>query len=1201
MQKMIVFLPLCHLLLRDNDKKFHLIQIKMTKRLLFPILAGAAMLLPSGASAKQGAPHSVEVSTNFSEVTLSWKTPESPKALAWHTYDDYNGSDGQQSSPQKPAVIYIASVFTPEDLRPVVGEVIESLDYFEYRPVISVTALIYEDGVIVREQAADLSDYKKNTFRTVKFAQPYTIPAGKEVKVAFKIEHGTNMTFCAIMDRAANPKGDLYSYDGKTWYHNGSGTYLITANLANDVDESPDGYNVYVNGVKATASPIADTSYTLAGQASGDYTYTVEAVYSAGAYKSADYYATVKTLDDSFPAPASVSASAEHLDVTLDWHIPLLRGDDNLLTWTNSQYSNAIGGTASSNTKVWIKNEFEPADLISFAGSKLTAINGHFHEATVTGMTLWVMKDGAFIYSEDVSAEKLAEIKAGQWTKFELAEPVELEPGSKYAYGYYLLQTPSTKPISVDTGDAVGSKGNSFSTSSPSSSGFLASKPSWKTLASGNIPGNWMMTADISGGGAYGATTASYNIYRDGEMISTVKDVTTYTDTAPAPGRYEYSVEAVGSDGKVSSSVEADVTAKLPDAYRAPLLTDATLDKESGTVDLKWSLDVELKHHGDAAYMAGFNEDMTLAYGSRFTAAELAPYAGYKITQLNFIIGDDIASGFSLDIYNGSGDKLSSTAIGAGEVNALSYYTLTLESPVEITGAEDLILAYNATIAGGTTPIILDQGPLVTGGAVVLLAGMSSWLNLGTINSSYNDYNIVISAIASEDVSTSAEAKTVELGASVGGAFTKTASMSASDAVYGICPEITADAAPKASALSPVSFNVYCNGELAGTTTDRSYNVTLAGYDIYTLAVTSVYSNGWESPQSDPVVVEYDIEQAGIAPYNLRTKHDTAESGTTHDLEWDPAEESPVLSYCVDGVSYGVGMTGSGTRETYAVQLFPVEKLADVSGQKITHIKFGLYTTELKTASVVIFHDKNIAYEQEIAVSDLIAIAEGYNLIRLNEPFEITGDVDIMVGYHLTYASGIKPMLFDAGPAENGYGNLLSSSAGDTSWKTLKNMNSSLDGNWRIYAVLSAPDKQVVKTLGGVYNDSPATTYNIYRDGEKVVSGISETSYDFAEGGLVNGEYYVTAETAGVESAGSNTVYIGAAGVDSIISDEASPYYDAASKRVVLPSPDVFGSVYNAAGAKVATGFGFIPMNGCQAGLYLLDADNGQTLKFVVR
>lgn len=51
---------------------------------------------------------------------------------------------------------------------------------------------------------------------------PYTIPAGKTVMFGVKYEYGRNLNFAAICDRTpSNGKGNLYSYDGKTWIADG--------------------------------------------------------------------------------------------------------------------------------------------------------------------------------------------------------------------------------------------------------------------------------------------------------------------------------------------------------------------------------------------------------------------------------------------------------------------------------------------------------------------------------------------------------------------------------------------------------------------------------------------------------------------------------------------------------------------------------------------------------------------------------------------------------------------------------------------------------------------------------------------------------------------------------------------------------------------------------------------------------------------
>lgn len=1161
----------------------------MKFRLLWlPSVLTATALLSPDAAARQGAPHSVSAEANYSTVTVGWKASDAKKELKLHNDNDYDGDSGVQTSSQHPAVIYVASEFSAADLSLLEGEKIGSLNYFEYRPTLRVTAMIWEDGVLVRQADANLSEpvFKANQWRTISFEEPYQIVKGKKVRIGFRIEHGTNIDFVAIMDRSLDSRGDLRSYDGKNWVHNGRGTYLVTANLLNDTDEVPDGYNVYADGKKVNETLLSGSPMVLSAQTDGDHLYKVEAVYGAQSYFTPEVPVSVKSAGMYFPSVGAAAVSTDAMKGSFQWKAPLLKGDGNTLSWSDSQLNSAIGGTASSNTKVWIKNEFDAADLLAFAGSKITAVNAHFHEKEAKSLIVFVMKDGVIAHYDTVPEAKIAEISADAWVKFPLSTPVEIEPGHSYAYGYYLIHTPKTHPVSTDKTDAMGAKANSFSTSSSNSKDFATSKPTWKTLASGGLPGGWMLTADVEGTTATYGNVASYNIYRGGEKVASNITSTAWEDEVPAPGVYNYGIEAVGTDGKTSASYALKATYKLPDSYRAPLIGTSALDKETQTVSFDWGMDVELKHYGSATYKVGFDEEMALSYGSKFTAAELADYEGYTVKRLNFIIGEDIPTGFKLEIFNGEGKTIASQDIPAGSVQPLGMYSLELTTPVVITGKEDLVFAYTATLPGGTSPIVLDGGPLVSGGAVVKLPGMN-WINLGTINATYNNYNIVIGAVVSEGESENALARMLSRNSDDLAHAVALPLINVAEANEGFgIGSLNAPAEPQRRALKPVSYNVYRNGELALSTTNRSFSEKLPSYDTYSYTVTAIYPNGWESAESDPLIVENPVNQAGPAPYDLK--------GDFNSLNWKAPETAPELTYAKDGKSFGVGMTGSGTRETYAVHKFPVDSLKGAVGQKISHIRFALYSTELNTASIVIFKNFNIVYEQPVAVSDLMTVADGYNVIRLNQPYEIEGDGDLMIGYHITYANGIKPMIFDEGPADDGLGNLLSASASQTSWKSLKSMNSTLDGNWRIYAVLETPD---IHTVMKTRRSADALTYNIYRDGVVFKSGVTSESYTH-ETSLPGGRYTVTAVKGDLESAPSNEYYLDNSGIDSIGTESENVRYDAASATLIVPD-NLSGALYDAAGRRIMNVEGSVFVASLSAGVYVYVGTDGSTLRFV--
>lgn len=1170
----------------------------MHKPLPLFILLLAAALLPLSAMAKKGAPHTFEAKAVYSKVEMSWKAPNEAKQLMWHNGRDYDGDAGKATSPQHPAVIYIAADFASSNLTP--GDIITSVNYFEYRPIIGLTAIIWEDGKIVRTAKGDLSGFKANQWRTVTFNEPYTIPEGKNIRVGFKLEHGTNLDFVAIMDNACDKRGDLRSYDGKTWEHNGRGTYLITVNLKNDVDEAPTGYSVYSGGTLVVDN-LQATDFVLRNQPEGTRVYRVEAEYGSERYGT-DKTLTTKPASQAMPGPRFVRVDGSGANgFNPRWMAPLMRTSDNLLTWhaPTDTLANSIGGTASSNTKVWIKNEFAASDLLSFANAKITGIRAQFHEKTVKSIIAWVMKDGAFVQYDTIAQSIIDGITPDTWVTLPLKQPVEIEPGSKYAYGYYMMHTPKTHPVSVNGAKAVGKKANSFSTSSPNSSNFAKSNPSWRTLAEGDIPGNWMLAAELEAGPADLRQIKSYNIYLDGVLQGNASADQTLTNgmyfyhafAASKPGPYTMGVQTVSSDNITSDIVESTIVIGHNSYNVAPTISNAEFVKETGKVSFDITMDRQLQHYGEAAYKAGFDEEITLNWGARFTPEQLESYYSWRITKINFVIGQSIPAGFKLQLHKANGTQIASYDIGADQVSPLGMYSLTLDDDYTIIPEDGLYLSYQATLPAKCSAMVLDNGPLVDGGAVVKLPGTSSWLNLGTINATYNKYNIVIGATCSQPRLVGSPAQTKELGSTGIIGNPACIELKASELRNGLGVEAsmpvryaTTRQGGTGQPFDPKCFYIYRNGEKIATTEENKFADVVSDHDIFTYEVSGLYDREWESPKSSPLIVDNGVAQAGPAPYNLHL-------AGTEKLAWEAPQAAPVLTYCTASpTSYGVGMTGGTTRTTYAMQKFPADSISKHAGDLVSHIRFGLYSTNLTYASVVVIKDLNILYEQEVKVSDLNKIQDGWNEIRLNEPVALEAGHEYMFGYRLDYLTGEKPMLFDAGPATDKFGNLISASASHTSWKSLKSLNKSLDGNWRIYTTLMRPGMERT----GAHR-AEGLTYNVYRNGEKVYEGITATEAPAAWMHGMN-VFTVTAVKNGVESAPSNEVRYNNNGVN-ITDATAAIYYDAATATLVTEEE---GMLYDTAGRSVMP----IParntaLSALGAGTYIFRTVSGKTLKLV--
>lgn len=1155
------------------------------------LLAIGGVLAVPVMSAKQGAPHSVTGENNYSNVTLSWKSPHFPKTLQWHDGGAYNGDSGTSYDPQKPVTFYVGSLFTAADMERWVGEKIKSITFYQYRPVYNVTVLVYEDGEVVAQADADPSAFEKDSFLEVVLPETVTIAAGKDYRFAIKYVCGSNMDMVAIKDRFTDApgKGDLMSTDGINWVSTGAGDYLITANLVNDVDEEPTAYNVYRDNEKLNSTPLALTLFNVNNETEGLHEYSVGAIYGDEEFRSASVKLDIRSFGSFFPTVNPLGSKVDNLNVSIDWSSPLLGGDE--LTWSNKTLSQSIGGTASSNTKVWVKNEFSASDLVAYAGSSISAINFMFNESVINGVTLFIYKDGTLVKSEVVPAEAVAAIVAGEWTKFPLSEPVELLPGHSYAYGLYVLHTPKKHPIGVDNAVTINNKANSFSTSSPNSTDFLKSKPSWKTLKSGGIEGNWMMTADLQNAPApLGAPV--YDVYRDGTLVAGGLENTSVNDEVSDLGTYTYSIIAKGA-GRESEAVDVMVDVALPPAYAAPLIENYDLNAETREVSIKWNMDKEMKHCGDPYAMASFEEDMSIMWGSQFTAAELMDYAGYSICKLKFMIGEAIGD-FKVGVYTKNGAALSEIEIPASAVQAQAVYTVNLPTPVLISGDKDLVLAYKANIPAGVGGIVIDKGPLVEGGSRVSFTDGATWMNLGTINPTYNNYNVFISAMVSEIGTTPSEtspvvAEPVDLVAMP---------VMKADMEYGVevLEAAIPDKAPSmGKAPKTAGFNIYRNGVKIGEVEGYTFTERLDNYGLFTYNVTARFDNGWESKPSEDVVVRNTIAQKAVGPFALNGEI----SGASLALSWQSPDMAEVFTYATGNTDLGLGMTGSGTRSSYCAIKMPAAELTGNVGNKISHIRFGLYSTELNTAAVVVMYGENVIYEQSVPVSSLVV---GLNDIRLNEPVVIPEGTDVCVGYFVTYANGIKPLSMDESAANAGFGDLISSSATPGYWYSLKD-KFKMDHNWRIYAIVATADRELpLRSVAKADGEAPAMTYNVYCDGQKIAEGIESETYLVPN--AKSGRYHVTAVKDEAESGESNAVvYTASSGVIETIGDnEAGLAYDKASETV---SMDADGEivVYSATGSVAASATGSeISVANLVSGVYMVVAktsDGVSSLKIV--
>lgn len=539
----------------------------------------------------------------------------------------------------------------------------------------------------------------------------------------------------------------------------------------------------------------------------------------------------------------------------------------------------------------------------------------------------------------------------------------------------------------------------------------------------------------------------------------------------------------------------------------------------------------------DPAYLTGFDEDMTMLWGAQFTKDELASYKGLKIDRIKFAIGAAIGE-FKVGVYTAKGTALSEITVKDGDVDAGTVYTAKLPTPVEITGEEDLYIAYNGTVPGGASALIIDAGPLKDGGARVSLTNGLTWMNLATISSIATDNNIYIGAylIDGESGSTTElapqQAEMTSIGISSVQATEEPISV-----VY--AANVPKPVAKSAAVPRPVKFNIYRNGEVIATTTEKAYVDKLPSFNTYTYYVTAVYENDWESPATRSVSVDRPIAQKGIAPYAL-TGTSTADG---LNLNWESPDKALSLTYVQGTKIGGLGLTGSNLTP-HAFIHFAKDDLKPYIGQRIDHIMFGLFSTEVSDVAIEIAEDENIIYHQPVS-----SVVGGWNDVRLNEPYLIKGESDLYIGYTLSHDSGIKPLGVDVKedgtfPSDPDKGDILTNSASPGYWYRLSE-KFKLNYNWAIKAVLANDFDVIFKT-----QDAKDITYNVYYEGEKIREGLTATSVIIPD--AKQGNYYVTAIQNGIESGESNKVFFYTGAIDDITVDDngTAEYFNLQGIRV---------------------------------------------------
>lgn len=307
--------------------------------------------------------------------------------------------------------------------------------------------------------------------------------------------------------------------------------------------------------------------------------------------------------------PENVEAEVQNINnVFLTWDPPASAGQ--IIEYQTGYDNNGIGtgGVAS-----WYSAaRFTAEELSAFYGDfQISTVNYHIRDPQFTGLNVVVWEGGSFgnpgteVYNADVTDE----VNVGDWSSHTLDTPIPLEDGNEYWIGYSIDAT-GDHPASVDAGPMEPDKG-----------GWIAlAGGAWEQLTDFDLNFNWCIQGvvtpvsreanaqpvvlssktnttteatnqnlDLSHSGnasfaqpiqnTFNRSLVGYNIYRNGDIIETINDVTaeSYTDSGLDNGTYEYFLTALYSgdeESDPSNIVEVTVELLPPSDFNAQSQND---------------------------------------------------------------------------------------------------------------------------------------------------------------------------------------------------------------------------------------------------------------------------------------------------------------------------------------------------------------------------------------------------------------------------------------------------------------------------------------------------------------------------------------------------------------------------------------------------------------------------------------------------
>lgn len=341
-------------------------------------------------------------------------------------------------------------------------------------------------------------------------------------------------------------------------------------------------------------------------------------------------------------------------------------------------------------------------------------------------------------------------------------------------------------------------------------------------------------------------TPKGYNVYRDGQKLNkNAVTETTFTDDKLVYGQYVYKVSAL-YDGEEESLPSDSVKAfvKQGAQYYAPLTPAATVEGNKN-VSLTWKSPLaEAGNPATASWSTGVHADQIgINEGGYFYAAsvweaeDLVPYRNKKLESVSVQLVNP-CSYLALYIIK-DGETIYRKTYDGNILYDGTYTDITIDEPLTIEPGATYYFAVQLMNASGIMPLAMDDSPAVNGKGNALSMDGETWFP-ASYQGIAGNFNI----------------------------------------------NVNFGAADEDAEQEPVSYNIYRDGQKLNSepVTAMSYNDTVdeAGTHEYTL--TSMYADGGESAQTEPVKAEIIGIDGRYAPADINADTHINRDVT---LRWD--------------------------------------------------------------------------------------------------------------------------------------------------------------------------------------------------------------------------------------------------------------------------------------------------------------------------